>query len=185
MSTYNIDGAQLLFSINNMVEILNRPIYHFVKIGRNGPPAAVYNVSREGGRVQPYWDLKGVEAWREAFKMMDDESAQPVPRAMIQPSTFSDHKAVNVIGNIEVTWRLWWKPASGSDDSVIWWFSTPFGWYQSANNGVNWVRTNQMIRPAGRYFPAAPGVTTGSVAAARRGAYHLQKRLEKQREVAS
>lgn len=170
----NLDGAEQLYSIANVADALNRPRQHLDGRLDKGPPAAFYTVSTEGGRVQPFWTIKGIEQWRTFFEEFDHKADEP---AQVPATAFSDHKAVNVVAGLHVTWRLWWKPAV--DDGVVWWLSTPFGWYRSGDGGINWVNTHQDVRPPGRYFPAAKGRMDGAVGIARRGAHALQRRLEK------
>lgn len=147
-------------------------------IDGNGPePEFEVTSYREGaGRRRFFWTLDGVDRWRAFFA---DQSA---PQRHIREKTtpvdiFSDHKAVNVVGGYQVSWRMWFEVRG-----KMWWFSTPYGWFTSADNGTTWRDTGLQTRPPGLYRITARSATVHASDWMKKvwvGADQLKARLER------
>lgn len=138
---------------------------------RVGAPRAEFTTMR-GSRSQPLWTEFGVDRWR-AYHAGDHS----VPRHR-KADGYSDHKAVNQVGPVTVTWKLAWRPTF--DGGVMWWFSTPRGWYVSNDDGQTWDFADTMIRP-GDYRYQCVNVTmnlTGHIGSVLRSAEKLRRQLE-------
>lgn len=97
-----------------------------------------------GKTQQPLWTARGVDEWR-AYHAGDGS----IPRHH-KAGAYSDHNAVNQVGPVTVTWKLWWRCLP--DGGVLWWFSTPDGWYASHDDGITWSRTDTMVRPSDYHY---------------------------------
>jgi len=112
-----------------------------IRLNNETAPKPEFTARTGGKDPMLLWSKAGFDRW-EVFHA----SASSVPANVAKFTSYSDHKAVNRFSTqITVTWKLWFRAAGNGDTQ--WWFSTPDGWYISANYGANWRRTGLMVRP--------------------------------------
>lgn len=96
-------------------------------------------------------------------------------------AAYSDHRAVNKVGRISATWKLWWR--NTHDGRMLWWFSTPVGWWISDDDGASWRNTGLFQRPGDYHYYRVNGNVTGEgmgvLSAAWRSTLPLKRELEK------
>lgn len=134
-------------------------------------PRADYT-TMHGTSVQSLWSAEALDHWR-AFHAGEGS----IPRNG-RYTTFSDHHSVNHVGKIQVTWKLSWRCAHSG--GVVWWFSTPDGWFTSSDDGRSWEMTGSMLRPSEYHYIYVNDVVrpSGAVAALLREVEKLRRRLE-------
>lgn len=176
-------SPERLYTANEVGKLFGTTRYWVLEhMLRDGSPPPDYIIVR--GSEQPLWSAPSLDHWRVYFAGQDS-----IPRHhRAEPSTkrnrwartpaYSDHRAVNQVGPVQVTWKLWWR--SLPDNHRLWWFSTPDGWYASHDDGTTWSRTGVMIRPEGyRYIAVNVNVISDEdVVAALRSVEKLRQRLE-------
>ena len=147
-------------------------------MSRDGAPEPEFEMMR-GKVAQPLWTVAGLDRWRGYFA-----GGKSIPRHRTGDA-YSDHKAVNQVGPVTVTWKLWWRCTG--DGGVLWWYSTPEGWYVSNNDGQSWDFTGTPIRPSDyRYYSVNTYDTVkGATSAVLRSADRLRQRLERTRALTS
>jgi hypothetical protein len=125
-----------------------------------------------GRKMMMLWTQASVDRWRAYHA---SELCLPITEHY---ASFSDHNAVNRVGRIEVTWKLWWR--NTFDGGAMWWYSTPRGWYVSNNDGRTWEDADVMVKPGGYHYFAVNGNVTPQrhVANVLRSAAELRQRLE-------
>lgn len=161
-----------LFTAGEVGEVLGES-RHWVRKQQlssvNAPPPS-FEMRRTEGVMVALWTEADLERWKAFHR-----GATWVPK----PDGYSDHNAVNQVGNLEVTWKLWWRPLP--DGEVMWWFSTPRGWFVSIDNGRSWSDTDTLTRPGDyRYYHVNGNVTMqpSATKAVLRSAEALRMRLE-------
>jgi hypothetical protein len=111
-----------------------------------GVPRPSFIAKIHGNNLTLLWPATMMGHWRAYHA-----SRNTVKRLADKYSTYSDHRAVNRVGSLAITWKLWWR--TSYDGGTMWWFSTPQGWYTSTDDGQTWEATNLMVRPSDyRYF---------------------------------
>lgn len=128
--------------------------------------------SIRGKQMSLLWTEESLDRWR-AYR------ASPSVNPGNGWGNFSDHNAVNQIGSTRVTWKLWWRPTSAG--TMLWWFSTPRGWYCSEDDGTTWQPAETHVRPSDfRYIcVGSSGQITPSVASVLRSAEKLRCKIER------
>lgn len=138
-----------IFGVAELCRELNLTRHRIYSLMSKGAPLPTYEAFTNSKRSQSFWTEAAVEQWRTFVADLErhpySTRSHPVPPA---DGAFSDHKAVNIIGDGHVvTWRLWFQPTT-----TTWWFSTPYGWYVS-DDGASWRDTGRMMKPPGGYRP--------------------------------
>lgn len=164
-----------LYGAKEVAAMLGTQLNWVLKHMRNGGPPPDFCVQR-GGKMAPLWSPVSIDRWRAYHA--SSASLPKVERYL----TFSDHNAVNQVGGLMVTWKLWWR--NTYDGGAMWWFSTPDGWYVSDDDGRTWDFADTMVRPGGyHYFSVNGNVNPNrAVAGILRTAHQLKQRLEAARE---
>lgn len=122
----------------------------FSHMERPGSPPPAYRVQSKGSKISPLWTTRGVDNWRAYHARL----LAPADRATAE--VYSDHRAVNRVGNVTVTWKLWWQNLW--DGRQCWWYSTPFGWYTSEDDGYSWEPSGAMLRPSDNRYYSVSGI---------------------------
>lgn len=140
-------------------------------VARGKTPPADF-VAVRGKVDQPLWTAASVDQWRAYHA--GDASIPSHHRG----ASYSDHNAVNQVGPVTVTWKLWWR--NTHDGGAMWWFSTPQGWYVSDDDGRTWDYADVMVRPGDYHYFSVNGsvIARGAVAAVLRSAAKLKGQLE-------
>lgn len=164
---------QQLFTVNEIAGIIGtsgRWMHHRLKTNPSAPRAEYTITSNRSGPIL-LWSQQGVMRW-QAFHA-SCESTPPV-----RFFSYSDHNAVNRVGGIDVTWKLWWRTVF--DGGTQWWFSTPQGWWTSVDDGRSWQFTDMTVRPGDYRYQSvnANVMVRGAMAAVLRSAHALRQRLE-------
>jgi hypothetical protein len=143
------------------------------KNGSTAPPPA-FMAQIAGKNATLLWAENDLRRW-SAYHA----SVESAPARGGKYSTYSDHRAVNYVRDVPVTWKLWWRCMP--EGRVMWWFSTPAGWWTSENDGVSWVLTELDVRPTDFHYYSVNGnaCPSGAVAAVLRTTTELRHRLEK------
>ena len=191
--------SQRVYTTENVAKMTNAGVSSIrsLVLWKKAPKAA-YQVVSNTGRIQYLWDQAGLEEWHRLITEREELRAGRVPRkrraasespfGVKQGKAFSDHNAVNQVGKVMITWRLWWQDDPQWPDSTIWWFSTPEGWFTSKNDGRSWekhgdgVTDDGMRRPSGPVYHAVndPRKVRGprNGIAAHNGAMHMQRVMQ-------
>lgn len=165
------NGPQRLYTANEVGKAIGMSRHWVLEhCERDGAVPPEFTVMR-GDLTQPLWSEGSLDRWRAYCA---GESSLPKHSRY---AGYSDHKAVNQVGPVTVTWKLWWRCLS--DGGALWWFSTPKGWYASNDDGRTWSFTDTMIRPPGhRYYSVNADITPkGAVAAVLRSAEKLRRSI--------
>lgn len=136
-------------------------------------PPADYEWFR-GKTAMPLWSGASLGHWR-AYHASGESTPRTTARHV---ATFSDHNAVNQMGPVTVTWKLWWR--NTHDGGASWWFSTPRGWWVSEDDGRTWKPSETMVRPSDYRYYSVNGCVRpkGAVAAVLREAGKLRRWIE-------
>jgi hypothetical protein len=136
----------------------------------DGPPAEYE--AMKGKQCQALWSAASLSHWRAYHA-----SGESLPRTN-RYSNCSDHYAVNQMGPLAITWKLWWR--NTHDGGTSWWFSTPQGWWFSEDDGVTWKPTESMVRPSAYHYYSVNGSVRpkGAVAGVLREAEKLRRWIE-------
>lgn len=137
---------QRLYGPSEIATMLGLSRHAIVKqVEYTGSPDPEYVIMR-GGAPTMLWSHAALDQWR-AFLAGEGS----IPRRD-RYSGYSDHVAVNQLGPMTVTWKLWWSCTF--DGGTRWWFSTPSGWWTSDNDGRDWnPHEGGMLRPTdNRYY---------------------------------
>jgi hypothetical protein len=133
-------------------------VHVHLRMARDGVPLPDFIASTRGKHLGNLWTEQSLVRW-QAYHA--GTGASPTRRY----DGYSDHNAVNRIGPLTVTWKLWWQPAA-TGDSTTWWLSSPAGWWVSTDDGESWWCTELMIRPTdNRYISVNSCVKNGTVLA--------------------
>jgi hypothetical protein len=168
---------QRLFTINDVAGIVGINYKTITRLLESDPsaPAAEFWMPRGSLGSMQLWSAAGVARWQEFHAK--EKTAVPTELA-----GYSDHKALNKVGAVEVTWKLWFR--SFSSDVTQWWFSTPEGWWTSIDDGESWQFTGLQLRPTHyRYSCVNGNVTASGVhSGVLKQTYLLRRRLERKVE---
>ena len=144
---------QRLYSANEIARELGerRSWVHaqMKKVGA-GAPQPPFVAITHGASPTLLWPESSLEHWRAYHA-----SRNTVKKIADKYSTYSDHRAVNRVGSLAITWKLWWR--CGYDGGTMWWFSTPQGWYTSSDDGRTWEATGLMVRPSDYHYFSVNG----------------------------
>lgn len=171
-----------LYTANEVGRLFGTTRYWVLEhMARDGSPPADFVIVR--GSEQPLWTSASVDHWRAYFASGESVprhriAAPGVRRPLAKSPPYSDHNAVNQVGPVTVTWKLWWRATR--DGGTMWWFSTPDGWYVSNDDGVTWDDADVMIRPQGYRYQCVNGSVKPKryVADVLRSVDKLRQRLE-------
>lgn len=154
---------------------VKRAWIHNRLLDRRDAPVPEFSAVVAGRAPLLLWSADGVKRW-QAFAASIDS----VPLAARRRGSYSDHKAVNRVGRLTSTWKLWWRCAANG--GTLWWFSTPDGWYTSGNDGRTWDKTESMERPPDYHYYCVNGsvIPAPTTAAVLRSATELRRRIEKE-----
>lgn len=167
-----MSDPQRLYTANEIAKMLGMTRHWVLEHhSRTGAPQARFTAVR-GSRMTLFWTADALDHWRAYYA-----GADSIPRVQ-RTSGYSDHNAVNQVGNQTVTWKLSWR--NTHDGGAMWWFSTPDGWYVSNDDGRTWDYADVMIRPGDyRYFHVTGNVNPARhVATVLRSATKLRQRLQ-------
>lgn len=164
---------QRLYTANEIAKMLGVSrhwvLEHFAE--REGP-APQFQAMR--GKVGTYlWTVESLDAWRAYHA-----GGGSVPSH--RTNGYSDHNAVNQVGPVTVTWKLWWRPRG--DGMVQWWFSTPQGWYCSDDDGRVWRHAETMVRPSDYRYISVNDIVrdmSSATSAVLRSAHMLRQKIER------
>lgn len=135
-------------------------------------PRADFIVHTRGVHPMQLWSQGSVNRWCAYHASVDSVNA-----ANRRYIGYSDHNAVNRVGNLVATYKLWWRPAC--DGGTMWWFSTPQGWWTSIDDGVTWECTGLDVRPSDYHYVCVNGLArpTAGVAAVLRSVIAIRQRI--------
>lgn len=92
--------------------------------------------TNKGGKLLQLWTDAGLARWRIYLSSISSDPEHT-------PACYSCLRAVNYLGVNRITWKLWWR--NTNDGGTVWYFSTPAGWYTSADFGNCWEPKNTMM----------------------------------------
>lgn len=147
------------FEIAQALGVSRSWIHTHLRPKYSSPPPDFVAVARGGKNLNNLWTEASLVRWQAYHASTEPQSG------IKRYSGYSDHNAVNMVGSLTVTWKLWWQPAPNGD-SPVWWLSTPEGWWTSTSDGRMWVPTGLMTRPVdNRYVSVTGNVKPGTVVA--------------------
>lgn len=165
--------TEKLFTVNEVAKELGvtRPWIHS-RIRNDDSPRADFTMAGRGC-PQLLWTETSLNRWR-TYK----DSGERVS-GNSHYAAYSDHRAVNRVGRISASWKLWWRTTH--DGNAVWWYSTPTGWWISDDDGRTWRNSGLWERPGDyRYCCVNDSVNADSASkAVQRNARKLKDKLMK------
>lgn len=166
-----------LYTTSDIAQLLGvRRSWVHNKIVKNADSAPMpeFDVKTNGPAPLLLWTESGLRRWEAYYASLGS-----IPPRISRHSAYSDHRAINRVGQLTVSWKLWWRCCF--DGGTVWWFSTPQGWWVSENDGRDWRNAEAMIRPTDyRYHCVSSNAPpTPAIAAVLRSATRLRQRLER------
>lgn len=164
--------TEYLHSASEVAKLIGVPRRWVIEHSHGSGPPPDFTAHR-GARPMMLWTDESVNRWRAYY--MSETSTSGLRRF----DSYSDHNAVNQVGSLTITWKLWWR--NTHDGGAMWWFSTPKGWFVSNDDGRSWDFADVMVRPGDYRYISVNGSVNPSqhTLSIIRGVGHLRGLIEK------
>jgi hypothetical protein len=142
-----VSEPQRLYTANEIGTMLGKT-RHWVlhQFNSKDAPPPSYTTFRGTKRDAYLWTAEDLARWRDYHAGIEWRRART-----LSESEYSDHKAVNQVGSLTVTWKLWWRCLY--DGIIEWWFSTPQGWVYRDDLDSGWREWHGgMMRPTEYHY---------------------------------